>query len=123
MTRISATAMETTLQCRSEWISSVGNRQKVGTRAGSARFQCDIHDTWIWTMNRRDRELLEKQLRPLTMPPRSDGVLVLATLAVFFGGMAIGGFVFGYEGGAAPIGVHNAVPAMSSPNMSVAMRR
>jgi len=66
---------------------------------------------------------LAKQLRPLTVPPRSDGVLVLATLAVFFGGMAIGGFVFGYESGPAPIAVNNAAPALSSPNMSVAMRR
>jgi len=74
-------------------------------------------------MDRRDRELLEKQLRPLTMPPRSDGVLVLATLAVFFGGMAIGGFVFGYESGPAPIAGTNTAPAVSSPNTAMAMRR
>jgi hypothetical protein len=74
-------------------------------------------------MDRRDRELLEKQLRPLTMPPRSDGVLVLATLAVFFGGMAIGGFLFGYESVPAPIVGINAAPAVSSANTSVAMQR
>jgi hypothetical protein len=74
-------------------------------------------------MDRHDRELLEKQLRPLTVPPRSDGVLVLATLAVFFGGMAVGGFLFGYESVPAPIGGTNAAPAVSSPNTPVAMRR
>ncbi|HEX9238796.1 MAG TPA: hypothetical protein VF866_08560 [Xanthobacteraceae bacterium] len=46
-------------------------------------------------MTPHDQELLEKQLRAIgTTPP--DGVLMLATAAVFFAGMAVGGFLFAY---------------------------
>jgi hypothetical protein len=74
-------------------------------------------------MERRDRELLEKQLRRLTAPPRDNGVLILATLVVFFGGMAIGGFLFGYESVPTRIAVNNVPPAASSPNAPVIMQR
>ena len=43
-------------------------------------------------MNRRDQELLEKQLHTTYIAPRNDGVLILAVLAVFFAGIALGGF-------------------------------
>jgi hypothetical protein len=39
---------------------------------------------------------LEKQLRAVTIAPRADGVLMLAIAAVFFAGMALGGFLFAY---------------------------
>ncbi len=46
-------------------------------------------------MTPHDQELLEKQLRAIgTTPP--DGVLMLAIAAVFFAGMAVGGFLFAY---------------------------
>ncbi len=35
-------------------------------------------------MDQRDQELLDKQLRQLNPSPRSDGVMILAILAVFF---------------------------------------
>lgn len=47
-------------------------------------------------MNRRDQELLDKQLRGLNITPRSDGIMMLAILAVFFTGMAVGGFLYAY---------------------------
>ena len=47
-------------------------------------------------MNRRERELLDKQLHSIYAAPRSDGVLILAILAVFFAGIALGGFLFAY---------------------------
>jgi hypothetical protein len=47
-------------------------------------------------MNRRDQELLDKQLGHLAVAPRSDGVLLLAVLAVFFVGMTLGGFLYAY---------------------------
>ena len=47
-------------------------------------------------MNRRDRELLDKQLHAVYVAPRSDGVLMLAILAVFFAGIAVGGFLYAY---------------------------
>jgi hypothetical protein len=48
-------------------------------------------------MDRHDQELLDKQVRHLR-PPRRDGVLILALVAVFFGGMALGGFAVEYKG-------------------------
>jgi len=46
-------------------------------------------------MTPHDQELLEKQLRAIgTTPP--DGVLMLAIAAIFFAGMAVGGFLFAY---------------------------
>jgi hypothetical protein len=47
-------------------------------------------------MDRRDHELLDKQLRNVYAAPRNDGVMVLALLTVFFSGMAVGGFFYAY---------------------------
>ncbi|HEX3504731.1 MAG TPA: hypothetical protein VHU22_15180 [Xanthobacteraceae bacterium] len=49
-------------------------------------------------MDRRDQELLDKQLRHVQAAPRNDGVMMLALAAVFFAGMAIGGFFYAYTG-------------------------
>jgi hypothetical protein len=54
-------------------------------------------------MNRRDQELLEKQLHSTYAAPRHDGVLILAVLAVFFAGIALGGFFFGYTSQPGPL--------------------
>ena len=64
-------------------------------------------------MDQHDRELLDKQLHGLTPPRRSDGALILAVMAVFFGGMAFGGFMFGYESGPTRIAANNVPPALS----------
>lgn len=48
-------------------------------------------------MNQHDQELLDKQLWRLRPPRRNDGVMVLAVLAVFFAGIALGGFLFAYK--------------------------
>lgn len=49
-------------------------------------------------MNRRDQELLDKQLWSVSpRPPRHDGALSLAFLAVFLGGLSIGGFLFAHK--------------------------
>jgi hypothetical protein len=45
-------------------------------------------------MTRHDQELLDKQLHAIDTPP--DGVFMLAIAAVFFAGMAVGGFLFAY---------------------------
>jgi hypothetical protein len=41
-------------------------------------------------MDRRDQELLDKQMRRLG-PPRNDGVIAVMLAAMFLVGMAIGG--------------------------------
>ena len=74
-------------------------------------------------MDRHDQELLDRQLGHLMPPPRSDGVLILAILAVFFGGMALGGFLFGYESGPTRLAANNVPPAMSFPHASLTMRQ
>lgn len=49
-------------------------------------------------MDRRDQELLNKQLRHLELIPRNDGAIMLVLTSVFFAGMAIGGFLYAYTG-------------------------
>jgi hypothetical protein len=41
-------------------------------------------------MDLQDQELLDRQLRHLHVPPRRDGVVMAAILAVFFGGILVG---------------------------------
>jgi hypothetical protein len=42
-------------------------------------------------MDPQDQELLDKQLRNLHVPPRRDDVVVATIIAVFLGGIIIGG--------------------------------
>ena len=42
-------------------------------------------------MDSQDQELLDKQLRNLHVPPRRDGVVIATIVAVFLGGIIIGG--------------------------------
>jgi hypothetical protein len=49
-------------------------------------------------MTEDEQELLEKQLHAVAAAPRDNGVLMLAIAAVFFAGMALGGFLFAYNG-------------------------
>jgi hypothetical protein len=44
-------------------------------------------------MTRQDEELLDKQLRRLYHAPRNDSVLILAIVAMFLAGMALGLFM------------------------------
>ena len=48
-------------------------------------------------MDRRDQELLNRQLRHIEFTPRNDSVAMLLS-AMFFAGMAIGGFLYAYAG-------------------------
>ncbi len=49
-------------------------------------------------MDRRDLELLDKQMGHISPAPRSNGVLMLAVAAVFFAGIALGGSLFASQG-------------------------
>ena len=48
-------------------------------------------------MDSRDREPLNKQLQRLQLPPRRDGVMILAMVGVFLAGMTAGGLLFANE--------------------------
>ncbi len=67
-------------------------------------------------MNRRDQELLDKQLHAVYVAPRSDGVLMLAILAVFFAGIAVGGFIYAYTSEPTQFAANEAMPAISMPH-------
>ena len=67
-------------------------------------------------MTTHDQELLEKQLRGIDNRP-PEGVFMLAFAAVFFAGMAVGGFLFAYTDqpplrmAANDIAAHTSVPS------------
>ena len=65
-------------------------------------------------MDRRDQELLNRQLRHIEFAPRNDSVAMLLS-AMFFAGMAIGGFLYAYAG-TPP----HAAAEQASPNQRVA---
>jgi hypothetical protein len=67
-------------------------------------------------MDQRDQELLGKQLRQLNPSPRSDGVMILAMVAVFFSGMALGGLLFAQESEPVQIASNDATPLIFLPN-------
>jgi hypothetical protein len=47
-------------------------------------------------MDRRDQELLDKQMRRLT-PPRNEGVIAMMLAAMFLVGMTLGGFLSAHQ--------------------------
>jgi hypothetical protein len=47
-------------------------------------------------MDRRDQELLDKQMRRLT-PPRNDGVIAVMLVAMFLVGVALGGVLSAHQ--------------------------
>ncbi len=61
-------------------------------------------------MNRRDQELLDKQFNALSVPRRSDGVLMLGILAVFFAGVTLGGFLYAYTSEPGPVQLASNAP-------------
>jgi hypothetical protein len=60
-------------------------------------------------MNRRDEELLDKQLRSIA-PPRNDAVVGLVGVAVFIAGLTLGAYLAGPSETPAP---HDALAALS----------
>jgi hypothetical protein len=71
-------------------------------------------------MDRRDQELLDRQLRHVEFAAHNDGVVMLALTAVFFTGMAIGGFLYAYAGAplhavAEPAAAHQRVASNDVP--------
>jgi hypothetical protein len=55
-------------------------------------------------MDRRDRELLDKQMRRLT-PPRNDGVIAVMLAAMFLVGMTLGGVLSAHQTEPIQIGI------------------
>ena len=74
-------------------------------------------------MDQRDQELLEKQLHSIYVPPRNDGVLMLAVLAVFFAGIALGGFLYAYAAEPLQVAANDAGPAIAMPQAAQQVRK
>jgi hypothetical protein len=87
-------------------------------------------EIWAWTfltkeifkMNRRDQELLDRQTH---VAPRHDGVMMLAIVAVFLAGMAIGGFLSAYTDEPGPtqqIASNDVPPAIALPQGQISQQ-
>jgi hypothetical protein len=63
--------------------------------------------------DRRDQELLDKQLRRFSPNPRSDGTLILALVAAFLAGMTVGAFAFAYK--VDPTSITSTATALADP--------
>ena len=74
-------------------------------------------------MNRRDQELLDKQLHAIYPPPRHDGVIMLGILTVFFAGMALGGFLDAFTSEPTRIAMTDSTPTISIPYATPATSR
>jgi hypothetical protein len=64
-------------------------------------------------MDRRDEELLGKQLHGLTVAPRGDGAIIVTIVAVFLAGVALGSFLFAYKGAPLQIAWNNPASSLS----------
>jgi hypothetical protein len=62
-----------------------------GTHCPLARSILASHRRRDFRMDPQDQELLDKQLRYLHVAPRRNGVVIATIVAVFFGGIIIGG--------------------------------
>jgi hypothetical protein len=65
-------------------------------------------------MDRRDQELLDKQLSSFHPMPRHDGVMILAIFAVFLVGVTVGGFLYAYTDQPMRVAANDLAPAVSS---------
>jgi hypothetical protein len=63
-------------------------------------------------MDPHDQELLDKQLRYLHVPPRRDGIVIATIVAVFLGGIIIGG---------ALVNPHEFSPSAANPQIASAL--
>jgi hypothetical protein len=61
-----------------------------GNALAAGAFYMGIARTKRFLMDPQDRQLLDKQLRNLHVPPRRDGVVIATIVAVFLGGIVIG---------------------------------
>ena len=64
-------------------------------------------------MDRRDRKLLDKQMRRVGPSPRNDGAMILALVAVFLAGMTLGAAMFAHKSQPTPFTSNDAIAAPS----------
>ncbi len=74
-------------------------------------------------MNRRDEELLDKQMRRFSPAPRRDGTMMLALVAVFLAGMTVGAFGFAYRSDPIRIATNSALATNEAPITALPIAR
>ena len=65
--------------------------------AGTAALGNEFYPARGWVednINRRDRELLDRQMSRIQSQPRRDGVLILGMVGVFIAGLTAGSLLF-----------------------------
>jgi hypothetical protein len=62
-----------------------------GNALAASAFYMGTASAKRFRMDPQDQELLDKQLRNLHVPPRRNGVVIATIVAVFLGGIIIGG--------------------------------
>jgi hypothetical protein len=94
-----AGSMPVSFQSDNQTMSAIGGSVWSTERRNSSRFRelQGLSDLRLFEMDWRDRRLLGKQLRRLAPSPRSNGTLMLAIVAVFLTGIAVGGLMFAYK--------------------------
>jgi hypothetical protein len=80
------------VDCAGIWLAAMtGAHLSPGTQPVSARFKSTFPRFLRRTlMDQHDQELLDKQLKAIYQPPRQAGVVILAILGIFLGGMIAG---------------------------------
>jgi len=66
-------------------------------------------------MDRRDRKLLDKQMRRVAPTPRNDGAMILALVAVFLAGVTLGAAMFAHKSRPTRFASNDATAAFSLP--------
>jgi hypothetical protein len=65
-------------------------------------------------MNRRDRELLDRQMSHFQHAPRPDGIMMMAIVGIFLVGLTAGGLLFPFGSGPrTPTGSDNGKTALA----------
>jgi hypothetical protein len=77
----------------------------------------------LQTMDRRDQDLLDKQMRRLAPMPRNDGAMILALVAVFLAGMTLGAAMFAHKSQPTRFTSNDAMAELSPPGTALPFAR
>jgi hypothetical protein len=85
------------LRCNQSSLCYAASKFFAVSTAGTAALGNEFYPARGWVednMNRRDRELLDRQMSRIQSQPRRDGVLILGMVGVFIAGLTAGSLLF-----------------------------
>jgi hypothetical protein len=74
-------------------------------------------------MNQHDQELLDKQLQSVSAAPPNEVTVMLAIVAVFLTGVAIGSFLYASTEQPMQMAFNDTAPAAALPHAALQIRR